>query len=272
LTLIEVMVVVIIIAALTAMAVPVLRKSKDQGQGLICANNLRQLGYAVVLYTQNHERYPESFCRDKKCHQNITSQESVLLGIDNVYDYRGYWWFCFLAETIGQDPVDQNSVFRCPTQNVFNSPLRTNFLAGNYGINYSISKMVISKNAPNDVFIGVPCHPGQIISPGTKLLISDSGYTLISWKALAPDTVVYPFENPDRQDAYFLPGAAVNKDRIDEGTINEFQAEDAVKGRHSGGRFNAVFADGHVDRIKPSSSEPDFDATGTVLNSSYWSP
>lgn len=54
-TLIELLVVIGIIAILAALLLPVISRSKEGGRSAACLSNLRQLGLAVQMYTQDHE-------------------------------------------------------------------------------------------------------------------------------------------------------------------------------------------------------------------------
>lgn len=268
-TLIELLVVIAVIALLLVILVPVLQKSKNQGKDILCSNNLRQLAFAVSLYTQKNTIYPEGFCGNKFCHSSISTQESLALGISNSSDWKGYWWFCFLADAIEINLTEKDGIFHCPSKNLSDDNLDRNILCGNYGINYSLCKIIMGST---DEFQGKPLKPECVSYPSGKLLLTDAGYALISWKAMAPDSSTYTFENPNRQNSFYLPGATVNKQRYEDGTINEFQQDDAVKGRHSSGKFNTAFADGHVDSKKTPSIVPTFDAAGNVVSNSSWAP
>jgi len=53
--LIELLVVIAIIALLMAILMPALRRAKEQAKGVTCANNLRQMGTFLTMYSDNYD-------------------------------------------------------------------------------------------------------------------------------------------------------------------------------------------------------------------------
>jgi prepilin-type processing-associated H-X9-DG protein len=60
LTLIEVILAIVIMALILALSLPVLQKSREASNNMLCKNNLRQLGIAASGYHSNNAHFPPS--------------------------------------------------------------------------------------------------------------------------------------------------------------------------------------------------------------------
>ena len=93
-TLIELLVVISIIMILVAMLMPVLGKAKYSAKNVVCLNNLRQIGLAMMIYTDDNNKY---FWPNHD---------------ESLHAWTYFYLDTFAAEYVGSGPP--HDVFYCP--------------------------------------------------------------------------------------------------------------------------------------------------------------
>lgn len=243
-----------------AVILPSLRYSKYQAQSVVCAANLRQLALLLDTYAHFQASYPPGFYGPSGYN---SPPPGDYVG-DTAFDQGGWWWFHFLIDEQDGKNVLDKMVF-CPSSTAGNHSER-NILCGNYGVNYSICK--IAKLDTDEEFVGSSLKPGQIRQPSSVLLVADSGYSLLSWKAATLDPAV-TFEYSPRSGAFYVPGLSINSQK----TISpEELVMDAIEGRHPNLAINIGFADGGVKKVKAETLLITTDIPSDCPAYSTWSP
>lgn len=259
-TLIELIVVIVIIALLTALLLPALDAARQRTEAVVCASNLRQLVMALSTYDQNNNTFPPGF-------DNITYGTSIPPGgrVGNPSnDLQGWWWFHFLDDLLESVSTAVN-VLKCPSRNIVDLGSKENILCGNYGVNRSVCKNFAGSSS--NEFFGTPLSLDNVRQPAQVLLIVDSGYCLVSWQATL-NGAANIFENPMRTGNFYVPGLAINKDR----TFTNGCEQDAIDGRHPGRRINVGFVDGHIARIRADKVHVKEESGEFINRSPLWLP
>ncbi len=233
-TLLELLVVIAIIAVLIGALIPSLRAAKHQARLVICGKNMTQLAMGFIIYNDENGTFPHGFDDFK----NASGMPPGGYVGKPTHDKIGWWWFNYVVETESA----KGSAAWCPSRKYIDPSVRDNILCGNYGVNRSICKDAPkSTGILGDEFVGKPLGQTHLRHPSQVLLVTDSGYSLTSWKAATSDISPH-FDNPNREEYFYIPGMNINNssDGIPE----------AAQGRHPNKTVNVMYTDGHVARIK----------------------
>src|SRR3569832_666307 len=106
-TLVELLVVIGIIALLVAILLPALSKAREQANAVKCMSIERQMGQALVLFTNDHGGYlPKAWFNDGVVW-------SAMNGNVTTWEYREpmYGWTYLLSLYLGRN----KELFRCPS-------------------------------------------------------------------------------------------------------------------------------------------------------------
>jgi len=133
-TLLELLVVIGIIALLAALLLPALTRAREAGRATACLSNLRQLGLAIQLYTQDYNnRLP--IMRDQPAGASATNEPA---GPDRV-----------LAPYLGN-----KKILRCPSD--------ANNLFETTGSSYSWNSLLNNQPADRLTVLNLPFQPHQM--------------------------------------------------------------------------------------------------------------
>ena len=239
-TLIELLTVIGIITVLISIIIPSLKAVKHQVRFVICRKNIAQLSTSLLIYNEENDSFPLGF-----------DDASVLTGppkngyLGNLTrDKLGWWWLNHISEDLSP-----KTIAWCPSRVVSDLADQRNVLCGNYGVNRSICKDSPGiTGTVGSEFVGMPLRLSQIRNPSQTLLLTDSGYSLVSWKAAAESTSPR-FDNPFRKMNFYIPGISFNK----KWGLDISKTPKAIYGRHPNRKINIGYSDGHVSSAEAES-------------------
>ena len=160
-TLIELLVVIAVVALLAALAIPAIAGAQERSRSVTCSSRLRELGMAVLLYTQDNQgRFPRS------SHSAAANREPG--------------WAASIAPYLGARPAEANAAwinreFRCPG-NTNEAPNA-----------YSYAMNVFFELRKGDSYVGRPATWRSVLHvphPSRTILLAE---TAAATGGMAPD-------------------------------------------------------------------------------------
>ena len=228
-TLIELLVVIAIIAILAGMLLPALSKAKEKGKQTACLSNMRQIGLATMLYSDEHNDYlPYGYAYTWPGQQQL------------------FWWQDLCRPYINSEPV-----YSCPSawpHGVWRdlrppgspNPLIKDYVCNAQGGAYAESgkSQWVGANGP---FINNWNNPSRkladIQDPTGTIAICDGS------------TNVFEIWRLEQVDAWF--NAGYGPAYLGNAPDTQNRTAGHVSKRHNNG-FTASFCDGHAEYIKKS--------------------
>jgi prepilin-type N-terminal cleavage/methylation domain-containing protein/prepilin-type processing-associated H-X9-DG protein len=238
-TLIELLVVIAIIAILAAILFPVFAQARDKARGAQCLSNLKQIGYATRMYSQDHDETLLPCYMYSTPEVRTTGNETVLR------------WFVDLL----QPYVKNSAVFVCPNWSATYTFGRTTFPAGegagmstlrwSYGGNDWLTAGATGRQfgpmgANANFAQPITATEASVEFPANCIYIAESGSVAGGPEIPSP-----------RQHDYCNTGRGYDGATS---LVGGYPLRGYIHFRHQGG-FHAVYVDGHAKWIRRSTAD-----------------
>jgi prepilin-type N-terminal cleavage/methylation domain-containing protein/prepilin-type processing-associated H-X9-DG protein len=253
-TLVELLVVIAIIGTLMGLLLPAVQSAREAGRRNTCANNLNQLGKAVVAYDGRQNQIPGWRNPALRAGGHLYSWPVMLL---QDLERRDLFNLGLATGTIGVDT--QISLFLCPSSPVDQNTPAVIAYAGNCGREYQPANsrkgdgVFFNQVNPGAKTIGLD-FVGSGDGTSNTLLFTErcGGNTsgLVQWNATQVSGTM-TFTLPIVTPGFVLSGTAATGKVINgSGTLtvpggSSLEAADAFPSSNHPGGVNVVFCDGH---------------------------
>jgi prepilin-type processing-associated H-X9-DG protein/prepilin-type N-terminal cleavage/methylation domain-containing protein len=240
-TIIELLVVVAVIAILSAILLPVLGRAKHLSWEIKCASNLRQINYALVMYANNNDDYYPVEPHEHNPHPALL-EKLKLFGGQALYSA------CYCPQSDFMEQFAQNTTDFKPTNDsdsVMDTP--ENRAAGN--ISYVYWSFYENKGANTaKAWRGVPFFPRLLKTTGMVLSGPEIIYQTKEDKPNAPGW--WQIDDGSGRNNYVDAARDMPLSRI--WVLSDFfrrGGADFPHVRDHAGGLNVLFLDGHVELV-----------------------
>ncbi len=162
-TLIELLVVIAIIAILAAMLLPALAKAREKARQISCTSNLKQLGLATSMYTNDNDDMIAGN-NDIKVDGAYTQSTAIIPEAPNLMKNGGTWYRCWA--TAIWPYVNSEKMYLCPSNLSYRST---------YYCNYGEPTGSGASGDKNNNILGNSRNLGTIKRPSDFMVISEKG-------------------------------------------------------------------------------------------------